>query len=404
MLRKTTYKDDWHWAGRRSNKEMSMMVRQAATAALIMFASSVALAQVKIGVTVSATGPAASLGIPERNAVALMPKVVGKHKIEYVILDDASDTTLARRNFEKLVTQDKVDLVIGSSTSPASLAMIGVASQSSTPMISLGAARSIIDPMDQQRRWVFKTPYNDEITASATARDMAKNKIKTVGFIGFNDAYGESWNQEFAAAAKKVGIQVVATESYNRTDMSVTSQVLRVLIMKPDAVLIAASGTPAVLPQSTLVGRGYKGRIYQTTGVTNNDFIRVGGKSVEGTFVAAAPVVVAGELPVNHPARETALELKRLYEQANGDGTLNSFAGYAWDAWLIAKDAILRVGEKAAPGTPEFRKELRDAIEATKNLATTNGLVTMSASDHNGFNADAPVLINVRDGKWAIAR
>lgn len=380
-----------------------MKIRVAVCAVAAFFAAASACAQIKIGVTVSSTGPAASLGLPERNAVALMPKEVGKYKIEYFVLDDASDTTAARRNFEKLVTQEKVDLVIGSSTSPNSLAMIDVASQSATPMISLGAAKAIISPMDSSRRWVFKTPYNDEITALVTAKDMVRHKVKTVGFIGFNDAYGESWSQEFRAAAKKSGLGVVATESYNRTDMSVTSQVLRIMIAKPDAVIVAGSGTPAVLPQATLVSRGYTGRIYQTTGVTNNDFIRVGGKNVEGALVAAAPVVVAAELPNNHPARGPATDFKRLYEQAHGADSVNSFAGYAWDAWLLARDAIQRVGDRATPGTAEFRKALRDALESGKEVATTNGLVTMSAEDHNGFGPDAPVLINVRNGKWTVA-
>lgn len=371
---------------------------------LMFLAAGCAAAQIKIGVTVSATGPAASLGIPERNAVMLMPKELGKHKIEYVVLDDASDTTAARRNAERFVTQDKVDLIMGSSTSPASLAMIQVAGQNRTPMISLGAARNIVDPQDADRRWVFKTPYNDSITAAATVRDMLRSKVKSVGFIGFNDAYGEGWASEFKAAAGKHGIEVLATEFYNRTDMSVSSQVLRLMAAKPDAILVAGSGTPAVLPQSTLANRGYKGRVYQTTGVTNNEFIKIGGKSVEGTYVAAAPVVVADQLPDAHPARASAIALKRTYESAGEAGSLNAFAGYAWDAWLLAKEAIAKVGDRAAPGTPEFRAALRDALESNKGVATTNGIVNMSATDHNGFGEDAPVLIQVNNGKWTLAK
>ncbi|MEP7303679.1 MAG: ABC transporter substrate-binding protein, partial [Caldimonas sp.] len=150
-------------------------------------------ADINVGVTVSATGPAASLGIPEKNTIALMPQTIGGQKVNYIVLDDGSDTTTAVANARKLVTENKVDILLGSTTTPNSLAMIDVAAESQTPMISMAASARIVEPMDAKRRWVFKTPQNDIMMSLAIASHMAASGVKTVGFIGFADAYGEGW-------------------------------------------------------------------------------------------------------------------------------------------------------------------------------------------------------------------
>jgi len=250
-------------------------------------------ADINVGVTLSATGPAASLGIPEKNTIALMPKTIGGQKINYIVLDDASDTTAAVTNTRKLLAENKVDIILGSTVTPASLAMIDVAAEALTPMISMAASARIIEPMDAKRKWVFKTPQNDIMMSLAIAEHMQKSGIKTVGFIGFSDAYGEGWSQEFAKAAGLKGLTVVANERFARSDTSVTGQTLKLMAAKPDAVLVAGSGTPAALPQKSLKERGYAGKMYQTHGVANADFLRVGGKDVEGTFLPAGPVLVA---------------------------------------------------------------------------------------------------------------
>ena len=256
-------------------------------------ATPLAQADINVGVTLSATGPAASLGIPEKNTVALMPKAIGGQKLNYIVLDDASDTTAATGNARKLITEHKVDLILGSTTTPNSLAMLDVVSESATPMISLAASARVVEPQDAKRRWVFKTPQNDIMMSLAIAEHMANAGLKTVAFIGFADAYGEGWFQEFGKAAGLKKLQVVASERYARNDTSVLGQVLKLTAAKPDAVLIAGSGTPAALPAKTLKERGYTGRIYQTHGVANADFLRVGGKDMDGTWLPAGPVLVA---------------------------------------------------------------------------------------------------------------
>ena len=257
--------------------------------ALLCAMAFAAQADINVGVTLSATGPAASLGIPEKNTIALMPKTIGGQKINYIVLDDASDTTAAVSNTRKLISENKVDIVIGSTVTPNSLAMIDVVAEAKMPMISMAASARIVEPMDDKSKWVFKTPQNDIMMSLAIAEHMAANGVKTVGFIGFSDAYGEGWFQEFSKAAELKKLQIVANERYARTDTSVTGQTLKLISAKPDAVLIAGSGTPAALPQKTLKERGYTGKIYQTHGVANADFLRVGGKDVEGTLLPAGP-------------------------------------------------------------------------------------------------------------------
>ncbi|MCP3387788.1 ABC transporter substrate-binding protein [Bradyrhizobium sp. CCGB12] len=373
-------------------------------AAVLATVAGPAFGQVKLGATLSTTGPAASLGIPERNTLQLLPKSVGGVSIEWVILDDASDTTAARKNAEKLTSEDKVDAIIGSSTTPNSLAMIEVANGAQTPMISLGASARIVDPMDAQRRWVFKTPYHDSMIAETVARHMKSTGVKTLAYIGFNDAYGEGWGAELQKAAERNGVTMGAWEKYNRTDTSVTAQVLKVMSANPDAVLIGASGTPAVLPQVTLRERGYKGKIYQTSGVINNDFLRVGGKNVEGTLLPSGPVIVVDQLPDDQPTKATGLEYKKLYEETYGPNSLSTFGANAYDAWLLLKNAIPKAAAKAKPGTPEFRQALRDEIEHTANLPATHGVFNLTAQDHLGFAVDAPAMITIRNGTWAFVK
>ena len=357
-------------------------------------------ADINVGVTVSATGPAASLGIPEKNTIALMPKTIGGQKVNYIVLDDASDTTAAVANTRKLITESKVDIILGSTVTPNSLAMIDVVSEAQTPMISMAASARIVEPMDAKRKWVFKTPQNDIMMSLAIAENMAKMGVKTVGFIGFSDAYGEGWFQEFSKAAALKGLTVVANERYGRTDTSVTGQTLKLMSAKPDAVLVAGSGTPAALPQKALKERGYAGKMYQTHGVANADFLRVGGKDVEGTLLPAGPVLVADQLPASNPVRKTAQAYVAAYEAAHGKGTVSTFGAHAWDAGLLMSAAVPVALKKAQPGTPEFRAALRDALEGVQELPGAHGIFSMSPNDHLGLDQRARVMVKIENGAW----
>ena len=376
-------------------------VRCALFGALVL-ATATAAAQVRIGVTVSATGPAASLGIPERNTIPMCPKTAGGKSIEYIVLDDASDTTTAVQNTRKLMGESKVDALIGSTTTPNSLGMIDVFADGETPAISLASSVRIIEPVDAKKAWSFKTPQTDVMMAGAILEHAASNGVKTLGYIGFSDALGEAFFAEIDKAAKGRNIPLVANERFAPKDTSVVGQVLKLISARPDAIVIGASGTPAALPATTLVERGYKGRVYLNHGVANNDFLRVGGKDVEGMFVPASPVIVAGQLPDSHPAKKRALEYTALYESSYGAGSVSAFGSYTWDACLELANAIPAALKTAQPGTVEFRRALRDALEATRNLEVSNGVVNMSKTDHLGLDARARVMTRIENGKWTL--
>ena len=363
-----------------------------------------ALADLNVGITLSATGPAASLGIPEKNTVALLPASIGGHKVNYIVLDDASDTTAAVKNAKKLIGEHKVDLIIGSTTTPNSLAMIDTVAEAETPMIAMAASARIVEPMDEKRKWVFKTPQNDAQMSTAIVEHMTSNNVKTVAYIGFADAYGEGWYGEFAKVAEVRKLALVGNERFNRADTSVTGQVLKLLAAKPDAILIGAAGTPAALPQKALRERGYKGPIYQTHGVANSDFLRVGGKEVEGTLLPSGPVLVAAQLPNDNPVKKSAVEYVGKYEAVHGKGSVTAFGGYAWDAGLLLAQAVPAALKKAQPGSREFRKALRDALEASRNVAGAHGVYNMSAQDHLGLDQRARVMVTIQDGAWKLVK
>jgi branched-chain amino acid transport system substrate-binding protein len=386
------------------------MTRRMTTWALQLAAASALLcsggawAQIKVGVVLSATGPAASLGIPEKNTVALMPREIGGKKVEYIVLDDASDTTIAVKNTRKLISEDKVDVVIGSTVTPNSLAMLGVAAEGETPMISMSAAAAIVEPMDAKRAWIFKTPQSDSLMASAVVEHMVASNVKTVSFIALTDSYGQNWWAQASKLFAQNGIKVLANEEYGPTDSSVTGQVLRMVGGKPDAVLIASRGTPAVLPQKSLKERGYTGRIYQTHGVANSDFLRLGGKDLEGTLLPAGPLLVAEQLPDSNPIKKTAMYFKTVYEKEYGAGSVSTFGGHAWDAGLMLEAALPEALKKAQPGSKEFRKALRDAIENVRDLVISQGVMTMSKTDHSGLDTRARLIVKVENGKWLLSK
>ena len=369
---------------------------------LLALVSASALAQIKIGVTLSTTGPAVSLGIPEKNTIALLPKAIAGKSVEYIVLDDASDSSAAVANTRRFISENKVDAIIGSTTTPNTLAMIDVIAENATPTISLASSARIIEPMTPKKAWMFKTPQTDTMMVLAILEHAAKRGMKTMGYIGFNDALGEAFYAEFEKFAEARKIKIVANERFAPRDTSVTAQVLKLAASNPDMVVIGASGTPAVLPARALVERGYKGSLYFNHGVANPDFLRVGGKDIEGAFVPTSPVVVAAALPADHPAKARAMDYVKRYEAANGAGTVSAFGAYTWDAGLLLSQAVPIALKTAQPGTREFRAALRDALEGLHDLHVSNGVVNMSKNDHLGLDQRARVVVKVDGGKWKL--
>jgi len=376
----------------------------ALTAVSLAILAPAAHAQIKVGVTISTTGPAASLGIPEKNAFAIMPRTIAGKSVEYIVLDDASDPVAAVKNTRKFVSEDKVDIILGSSITPNSLAMVDVAAETETPMIAIASSLRIVDPVDAKRHWVFKTPQNDAHMMTAMSAHMADNGVKSVGLIGFNDAYGEGVMTEFGKLTGARKLQVVATERYARNDTSVTGQVLKLMSANPDAIMIAASGTPAALPAKQLKERGYKGKIYFTDGVINDDFLRVGGKDLEGAFLPAGPFVVARQLADSNPIKKVSLDFIKLHDAKYPPGSANSFSAHAWNTLIMMQAAVPVALKSGQPGTKEFRKGLRDALENLKELVTTHGVMNMSKTDHMGFDQRARVMVKIENGTWKLAQ
>ena len=369
----------------------------------LAFAAPAALAEIHIGVTLSTTGPGASLGIPAEQALKMWPAEIAGEKVRFTILNDGTDTTTATKNTQRLINEDKVDLIIGSSVTPTSLAVVETAGGAQVPVVSLAGGGAIVLPQDGPRKWAFKLSPTEPISIGLVLDHIQKNaKGKSIATIGIATSYGEGFLKALEAAAPARGFKIVASERYNPTDASVTAQVLKLVGSNPDAVYIFAAGTPGALPQIELANRGYKGLVYQTQGVANNDFLRVGGKSLEGSYMTVAPVLVAEQLPESNPTRKAAVDFVARFEKANGPGSRSLFAATAWDALLIIQQAAREAMKKAKPGTQEFRAALRDAIEGLRDFVGSEGVYNMSPADHNGVDARSQVMVKIENGGWKL--
>ncbi|QPF83546.1 ABC transporter substrate-binding protein [Bradyrhizobium genosp. L] len=377
-----------------------------AVAGLCLLASAILIApeahaDIKVGIVVSGSGPGSALGQPQMRAIAALPKEVGGEKVVYIALDDESDPTKGTQNARRLVIQDGVDILIGSSLTPVTMPMLDVAFESKTPIISLAAATAIVRPIDDRRRWAFKVVPNDDLMAAAILKYIAKSGIKTLGYIGVSDGYGEGYYSEISKLAPPLGITVTTHEVYARADTSAMGQALKVIATNPEAVFIASAGTPAVLPQEALRERGYQGKIFQTHGVASEEFIKLGGKNVEGAVFTGEAFTIADDLAPNDPFRQARDELVAAYEKVNG-AKPNIFAAHLWDAITLFRRAVPNALKGAKPGTAEFRAALRDELERGKDVYLNNGLSTMSATDHNGYDERSAFLIKVENGKFRL--
>ncbi|PNG47016.1 Receptor family ligand binding region [Variovorax sp. WDL1] len=370
-------------------------------ACLAGWMSTTAWAEIHVGVVLSITGAASSQGGPERDMISLLPDKLAGEPVRYTILDDATDPSLAVKNARKLVMSDRVDVLVGSSNTPSSLVLADVALESRTPHVSLA-------PMDvpaNQHPWVFVVPQSADLMIGGVLEHMQKKNIKTVGYIGYSQPWGDQVYRSLTSLSGKYGIKVLNDERFARTDSSVVPQVLKTLALKPDAVLVGATGTPAALPHLTLVERGYKGPVYHTHGVVNDDFLRVGGSRIDGALAPIGPVVVYKDLPEGDPVKATSLKFAALYGKLERPGPVNAFATWAYDGYLLLDKAAAAALAKAKPGTAEFRSALRDALETqTSGLVGTNGIYRITASDHNGLDSRARVMVRAQGGTWRAER
>jgi len=369
-----------------------------ALAGAILALSSAVWADITIGVSIPLTGPASGLGIPVNNQIKLWPTSIAGEKVKVVVLDDATDPTTGTKNAKRFVTDDKVDVIVGSVATPVAIPIAAVAAESETVQLALSPAEL---PAGKDK-WTFRMPQSNTVMAHAIAGHMKKLGIKTVGFLGYTDAYGESWLRDFTPEAEKNGIKVVAAERFARSDTSVTAQALKLVSANPDAILVVASGSGAAMPHKAIVERDFKGKIYQTHAAASRDLMRVGGKDVEGAYVVSGPAVVAEQLPDSHPSKKTALAFVAQYEKAYGAGARNQFAAHAYDAFMVLDKAVPVAMKKGKPGTKEFRAALRDALEGMGRTVVSHGVLDWSKDDHWGFTPETGVILKVVNGDWKV--
>lgn len=370
-----------------------------AVAAGAFMALAAQAADLKVGFITSMSGPVSSLGIPYdkgmKAALAYKSELNGR-KVQFVQLDDASDPTTAARNARKMIDEDKVDVIIGTAGSPGALAIAAVARETKTPLISIANANL----PGEEGAWMVTLPQPAPLMVSAVVEKMKAQKVKTVGYIGFSDAWGDLVYDALNKAVAGTGIQVVSNERYARGDSSVTGQVLKIVALKPDAVITGTSGTPGALPYLALQDRGYKGHIYGMHALINPDFVRVGGAAVEGLLAPTGPVIVAEQLPESNPIRKVSMDFRAAYQKANGAPPNDAFSAYSFDAWLILLDAASRT--KGEPGTPAYRVALRDAIVNSKEVVGTHSVYNFKPDNRYGSDERSRVVVKLEKGQWRL--
>jgi branched-chain amino acid transport system substrate-binding protein len=369
-----------------------------------VMASGAAQADIVVGLSTALTGPVSSIGIPYGRGMTAAHMYIGEvngEKIRLIQLDDASDPSTASRNSRKFIEDEKADIIMGGSGVPSTMAMAAVATELKAPMIALSPMNP--PPTGPDGTWVITIAQPPELMVSAVVERMKKDNIKTVGFIGFSDSWGDLVYNSLSKAAEPAGIKVTTNERYARADTTVTAQTLKVVASRPDAVMNGGSGTPGALPFIALGERGFKGPVYGSHALINPDFVRVGGKAVEGVIAPTGPVIVAEQLPESNPTRKITLAFREVYQKANNAPTTDGFSAYSFDGWLVFVDAAKRaLAAGLKPGTPEFRKALRDNIATTKEVVGTHGVYNFKPGELYGVDERARVLVRLEQGQWKV--
>ncbi len=378
---------------------MTRRLRTLIAGTLALLGSSLAQADITIGVSLPLTGPTSALGIPCKNEVMLWPTSIDGQKLKVIVLDDATDPTIGVKNTRRFITEDKVDLIVGSAATPIAAAMADTAAEGKTVQLMLSP---VVLP-EGRGAWSFRMAQATGVMAIPIVEQWKKLGVKNYGFLGYADAYGEAWLKDFVPLAEKAGMKMVVTERFARTDTSVTGQALKLVSANPDAILVVASGSGAAMPAKGLVERGYpKGKIYQTHGAATMDLIRVGGADVEGSYVSSGPAVVARKLPESNASKALGVQFTNDYEKVYGKGTANQFAAHTYDVVIVLQKAVPLALKKGQPGTPEFRTALREALETMGRTPVSQGVLNFTATDHFGYTPETGVLLKIVNGDWQV--
>ncbi|HEY0833719.1 MAG TPA: ABC transporter substrate-binding protein [Azospirillum sp.] len=377
-----------------------LMVTAAAVALGLSAGAAQAADPIKIGSILSATGPASFLGEPEKKVMELYVEKINKaggvngRPIELVLYDDAGAADKAASFTKRLIESDKVDVIIGGTTTAATMAAVPLAERGEVPFISLAGAVVIVEPV---KKWVFKTPHTDRMAAEKVMEDMKKRGLTKLALISEDSGFGKSGRAETLKVAKDWKIDIVADETYGAKDTDVTAQLTKIKNNPAaQAVLVFGLGQgPAVVTKNyRQIGMALP--LYQSHGVASKEFIHLAGGASESVRLPAAGLVVAEQLSDKDPQKKVVTEFNATYKAAFGTEP-STFAGHAYDGLMIYLDAVKRAG-----GTD--RAKVRDAIEQTKGYVGTGGVVNMSATDHMGLGLDAFHMVEVKQGDWMLAK
>src|SRR3984957_15130075 len=356
--------------------------------------------EITIGITLTTTGPGAALGLPERNALEFVAKEIGGVPVKVIVLDDGGDPTTATTNARRFVTESKADIIMGSSITPTTIAVSNVANEAGIPHI--GLAPFPITP--ERAKWSVTMPQPVPLMGKGLYAHMKEHNIKTVGYIGYSDSYGDLWFNDLKTQGVPLGLTIVDEERYARPDTSVTGQVLKLIAANPDAILVGGSGTAAALPQTELRARGYKGLIYHNHGAASMDFIRIAGPAAEGVIMASGPVMNPEGQPDSALTKKPGLALDTAYEAKYGPNSRSQFAGHSYDAFLVLERVIPVALKTAKPGTPEFREAIRKALLTERDIAASQGVYNFTETDRYGVDDRARILLTVKDGKYVLVK
>ncbi|MDB5521449.1 MAG: Extracellular ligand-binding receptor [Tardiphaga sp.] len=365
-------------------------------AALMSTAAQAQTSDITIGISIATTGPAAALGIPERNALEFVPKEIGGVALKLIVLDDGGDPTAATTNARRFVTESKADIIMGSSTTPPTVAISTVANEAGIPHFALAPM-----PVNEARaKWSVVMPQPVPIMGKVIYENMKAKGVKSIGYIGFSDSYGDLWFNDLKTQTGPMGMTIATEERFARPDTSVAGQVLKLVAANPDAILIGASGTAAALPQAALRERGYKGPIYQTHGAASMDFIRIAGPAAEGVLMASGPVMDPEGQADSALTKKPGLTLNAAYEAKYGPNSRSQFAGHSYDAFEVLKRVIPVALKAGKPGTAEFREGIRQALMSEKDMAASQAVYNFTDKDRYGVDERSRILLTVKDGKY----
>jgi branched-chain amino acid transport system substrate-binding protein len=341
-----------------------------------------------------------ALGTSFQRTVPYMPKEIGGEPVRYIVLDDGTDPSAAVRNVRKLVTENKIDILIGPTNAPAGYAIAPVVAELRVPLIS----GTPIELYGDKAKWFATVLQPNPVWVGAIVNHMKKTGIKKIGFLGYSDTYGDLIIKDLKDLCVKAGIEIIAEERFARSDTSVTAQVLRIMSAKPDAIMVGASASPSVLPNVTLAERNFGKPVYNTPVTPGPDFLRLGGEKVEGVYAASFLISVADQLPDSNPTKKISQDFAARFEKENPPFKADAQNGEAYDTGLVLTAVVSKALKKAKPGTPEFRAAVRDELYNLKELPGTLGVYNFHEGQPYGLDERSIVLIQVKNGKWQITQ